>query len=73
MISRWFFALNLYVTERFDRHHNSFVAQKSTVFILKHVTEDTVWIGKKHLLETHQLCSCEPGAFHIVTKHFLFS
>ena len=73
MMSHMFFALNLFVTKGADRHHNSFVVQKSAQFLLKHVTEDSVWMGKQHSLQTHQLHSCIPGTFHIVTKYFLIS
>ena len=71
MMSHMFFTLNLYITKRTDHHHNSFLVQKSAKCILKQVTEDSVWMGKQHSLETHQLSSCEPGTFHIVTKYFI--
>ncbi|XP_065892573.1 uncharacterized protein [Dysidea avara] len=71
MMSHMFFTLNLYITKGTDHHHNSFLVQKSAKCILKQVTEDSVWMGKQHSLETHQLSSCEPGTFHIVTKYFI--
>jgi len=71
MMSHIFFTLTLYVTKGFDRHHNSFIVQKSSRYILRYVMEDSVWMGKQHSLETHRLSSCEPGTFHIVTKYFL--
>ena len=73
MTAQIFFALNIYITKGTDRHHTSFLVEKSSKLLLEHLTQDTQWIGKQHSLKMHSLRSSEPRTFHIVTKYFLYN